>query len=430
MSYQAFLESKRRIVHGDGPAARGSDVHPMLKPFQRALVTWAVKKGRAALWTDCGTGKSFMQLEWARLLDVPALILAPLCVAEQTVHEAAKLGLSLHYAETRAGIKGPLTITNYERLDRFDPAQFGAVVLDESSILKSFDGKTRSALIAAFSRTKYRLCCTATPSPNDIAELANHSEFLGLMTRAEFLATWFVHDDEGWRMKRHARAPFFRWLASWAIALRTPSDLGFDDTGYDLPPLQIQDRVVSASKAPEGMLFHDMAAKGIQGRMAARCASLEDRIAAAAELAAQPGQWLIWCGLNTESAALADAIQGAVEVCGADTYAEKRAAVEGFMSGSIRVLVSKMRILGFGMNFQHCHQMLCVGLGDSYEQYYQAIRRCWRFGQTESVSVHIIVSEAETGVVANVRRKEQAAMALSSELLASMRDFEREEVCA
>jgi superfamily II DNA or RNA helicase len=425
-TYAEFLERKKRIYSGDGiqPPALPAQLYD----WQTAITQWALRKGRACLFADCGLGKSFMQIAWAHALDVPTLFLAPLCVAEQTVAEAAKLGIALHYAEGPHAIRGPLTITNYERLDRFDPSIFGAVVLDESSILKAFDGKTKQALIEAFKDTRYRLCCTATPSPNDIAELANHAEFLGLMTRAEFLATWFVHDDSGWRMKKHARKAFFRWLASWALALRTPSDLGYSDEGYILPALNIRDVVVDASLPPAGMLFHDMAAKGIQGRIAARCASIPDRVKVAADIAAKPGQWLIWCGLNEESSALARAIPDAVEVRGSDTYVEKKAAVQGFLDGSIRVLVSKMRILGFGMNFQHCHQMLCVGLGDSYEQYYQAIRRCWRFGQTVPVDVQIIVSEAETGVVANVRRKEAAALEMSRELLSELRDFEQEEI--
>lgn len=429
MSYAEFLQSKRRVYAGDGLSSSVT-LPPQLYDWQAAIVRWGLKKGRCALWADCGLGKSFMQLSWAHALDVPTLILAPLCVAEQTVDEAAKLGIDLAYAEGPHAIRGKLTITNYERLDRFDQAAFQAVVLDESSILKSFDGKTRTKLIEAFGSTRYRLCCTATPSPNDIAELANHAEFLGLMTRAEFLATWFVHDDEGWRMKKHARAPFFRWLASWAMTLRTPSDLGYSDDGYILPELRIQDHVVMASAPPAGMLFHDMAAKGIQGRLAARCASIPDRVARAAEIAQGPGQWLIWCGLNDESSALARSIPGAVEVSGRDSYAEKKAAMRGFLDGSVRVLVSKMKIFGFGMNFQHCHQMICVGLGDSYEQYYQGVRRCWRFGQAEPVDVHIVISEAETGVVRNVRQKEQAALAMSRELLAELRDFEREEMTA
>jgi hypothetical protein len=298
-----------------------------------------------------------MQIAWAHALNVPALFLAPLCVAEQTCEEAAKLGIALHYAEDPRGIRGPLTITNYERLDKFDPAQFQAVVLDESSILKAFDGATRTKLIEAFQHTRYRLCCTATPSPNDISELANHAEFLGLMTRVEFLATWFIKVDQGlrttdhhgWRLKRHARAPFFRWLSSWAVAMRSPADLGYDDAGYKLPALQIQDRVIQAEHAPEGVLFHDLGVKGIQGRLAARRASLPDRVSVVADLVnGRPGQWIVWCGLNEESAALARAIPDAVEVSGADTYAEKRAAVQGFIDGSIRVLVSKAASSGSG----------------------------------------------------------------------------------
>ncbi len=426
-TYAAFLNSKKRVYAGDGLAS-APPTPAMLKDWQSAIVRWTLKKGRCALFADCGLGKSFMQLAWADALQVPTLLLAPLCVAEQTVAEAAKLGIELHYADGKHAIRGPLTITNYERLDRFDPSAFEAVVLDESSILKAFDGKTRGRLIEAFKATRYRLCCTATPSPNDIAELANHAEFLGLMTRAEFLATWFVHDDSGWRMKKHARAPFFRWLASWAVALRTPSDLGYSDDGYILPPLRIQDRIVAASAPPVGMLFHDMAAKGIQGRMAARCASIPDRVAAAAEIAAQPGQWLIYCGLNDESSALARAIPGAVEIRGSDTYVEKKAAILDFIAGRTRVVVSKIRIVGYGLNFQFCHQMIFCGIGDSYEGYYQGIRRVWRFGQTSPVDVHIIVSEAETGVVRNVRQKEQAALAMSRELLSELRDFEREEL--
>lgn len=429
MNYADFLKSKQRIYAGDGLSGNVS-LPPQLFDWQAAIVRWSLKKGRLAIWADCGLGKSFMQLAWAHALNVPTLMLAPLCVAEQTVDEAAKLGIDLTYAEGPHAIKGKLTITNYERLDRFDPAQFQAVVLDESSILKSFDGKTRTRLIEAFQSTRYRLCCTATPSPNDIAELANHAEFLGLMTRAEFLATWFVHDDEGWRMKKHARQAFFRWLASWAVALRTPSDLGYSDEGYILPPLNIADHVVMASKPPEGMLFHDMAAKGIQGRLAARCASIPDRVAAAAEHARGPGQWLIYCGLNDESSALVRAIPGAVEVSGRDSYAEKKAAIHGFVNGTIRVLVSKLKIIGFGLNFQHCHQMIFCGIGDSYEGYYQGIRRIWRFGQTAPVDVTIVISEAETGVVANVRKKEQAALAMSRELLSKLRDFEREEIAS
>lgn len=440
--YTDFLASKRRVHAGDGLSGR-VDLSPVLHDWQAAIVRWALRKGRAAVFADCGLGKTYMQVSWAFALRVPTLILAPLCVAEQTVEQAAALGIRIKYAQSQDDVDGfvarpDIVITNYERLDRFDPSRFQAVVLDESSILKAFDGKTRTKLIDAFQHTRYRLCCTATPSPNDISELGNHAEFLGLMTRPEFLATWFVKIDQGlrttehhgWRLKGHARQPFFRWLSSWAVALRTPSDIGYADDGYLLPPLQIHDVVLDAERPPDGALFHDMAVKGLAGRLSARRASLPDRVAAVAELVDNADQWLVWCGLNEESAALARAIPGAVEVTGADTYAEKVGAIQSFVRGDVRVIVSKVSILGFGLNFQHCHRMAFVGLGDSYEQYYQAIRRCWRFGQQHPVDVAIVVSEAETGVVENVRRKEAAAATLTRELLQEMRDFERAEVCA
>lgn len=442
MSYADFLQKKRRVVSGDG--LRGQiDLPSELYPWQAALVRWALRKGKAAIFADCGLGKTFMQVAWANALDVPVLMLAPLCVAEQTVAEAARLGIVVNYAQSQADVKGRLTITNYERLDKFDVSAFQAVVLDESSILKSFNGKTRTALIETFKRTPYRLCCTATPSPNDIAELANHAEFLGLMTRAEFLATWFINiqnstngKTKGWRMKRYAVEPFFRWMASWAVAIRSPKDLGYDDTGFALPPLTIRDEVLPTDAPAGDALFPEMGVKGLAGRLVARRTALTDRIEALDRLtsagreAHRECQWLLWCGLNEEADALVAAIPGAVNVSGADSYAEKVAAVQGFVRGDIRILISKPKILGFGMNFQHCHHMAFVGLSDSYETYYQAIRRCWRYGQMEPVIAHIVVSEAEKMVVENVRRKEATATALSDNLLRHMVQFERDEVHA
>jgi superfamily II DNA or RNA helicase len=369
-----------------------------------------------------------MQLAWAAATSQRTLILTPLCVAEQTVAEGQKFGVPVVYARSEPVQASGVIVTNYERLDQFDPSRYGAVVLDESSILKAFDGKTRTALIQAFSRTPYRLCCTATPSPNDIAELANHCEFLGLMTRSEFLATWFVHDDEGWRMKGHAAKPFYRWLASWAVALRSPADIGFPDDRFSLPPLRFHEVVVETS-GPSHALFPELGTSGIHGRLRARRDSLEARVEASVLAARQEeSACLIWCGLHAESDAIADVMPEAVNVKGADTYAEKAAAVRGFVSGTILTLVSKVRILGFGLNFQHCHRMVFCGIGDSFEQYYQAIRRCWRFGQSSPVDVSIVVSEAERIVLDNVRRKEASATGLSAALLAQMHDFQREEL--
>lgn len=435
LTYAEFLATKRRAFVGEGIAA-DSRLPSALYEWQSAITRWALRKGRAAIFADCGLGKTFMQVAWADALNVPTLMLAPLCVAEQTVAEAAKLGIEVHYARDQSEIHGHrIAITNYERLEKFDPSAFQAVVLDESSILKAFNGHTRTALIEAFAKTPYRLCCTATPSPNDISELANHAEFLGLMTRPEFLATWFINIGQGgknkvkgWRMKRYAVEPFYRWMASWAVALGSPADLGYPAAGFDLPPLRIHD-VTLRTDAPVGdALFPEMGTKGLSGRLAARRTSKDDRVAAVSDLVADGSQWLLWCGLNEESSALASAIPDAVEVTGDDGYAEKVGAVQAFVRGDIRVLVSKIKIVGFGMNFQHCHKMAFVGMSDSYEGYYQGIRRCWRYGQAHPVDAHIVVSEAERGVVENVRRKELAARSLAANLLTHMAPFERDEV--
>jgi superfamily II DNA or RNA helicase len=428
-AYADFLDKKRRVA---APLGIGLEapLPDLLFPWQRAIVKWAAKKGRAAIFADCGLGKTFMQLAWAQAMGAKTLILAPLCVAEQTADEASKLGMVVPYARKQAEAIGAYSITNYERLDDFDLSQFGAVVLDESSILKAFDGTTRTKLIEACARVPYRLCCTATPSPNDISELANHAEFLGLMTRAEFLASWFIHDSDGWRMKGHARQPFYRWLASWAIAFRKPSDLGYSDDGFVLPELVIKDHILEVDGPASGSLFPEMGTKGLKGRLSARRASLESRTEECARLVlhhAPQCQWLVWCGLNEESETVAE-LTGGLEVSGADSYDEKRHAVLSFTSGETRTLISKPRILGYGMNFQHCHHAIFVGLGDSYEQYYQAIRRCWRFGQKTKVTAHIVISEAERVIVENVRRKEAAAADLSASLIDHMRDFEREEL--
>lgn len=429
--YAAFINRKRRVAATLGIRGTDANLPSLLYDWQAAIVRWALSKGRAAIFADCGLGKSFMQIAWAAAIPGRVLILAPLCVAEQTVSEAAKLGILVRYATNGAdALDAQITITNYERIDNFDPGDYAGVVLDESSILKAFDGKTRAKLIATFARTRYRLCCTATPSPNDISELANHAEFLGLVTRSEFLASWFVHDDQGWRMKGHAVEPFYRWMASWAVALRKPSDIGYDDTGYILPPLRIHEHIVEGS-GDSDQLFPELGLKGIGGRQKARRGSLEARLDAAHNIMGHWGEsWIAWCGLNTESEGLARTVPNAVEVSGADSYAEKVGAIQSFLSGQSKVLVSKLRIAGYGMNFQHCHKMVFVGIGDSFEQYYQGIRRSWRFGQVSPVDVHIVVSDAERAVVANVQRKERQHDELSQRLLHHMREFEREELAS
>lgn len=428
MSYAEFLSHKRMTVPMTGKDVMPDAIHPKLFPFQADLTRWAVRKGRSALFADTGLGKTFMQLAWANLMDVPTLIVAPLAVTGQTIGEAHKLGMEdIAYARRQSDVRTQITVTNYEMVEAFDPAQFEAVVLDESSILKAIDGKTRAALTDMFARTPYRLCCTATPAPNDIAEIANHAEFLGIMTRADMLATFFVHDDEGWRLKRHAEVPFYRWLASWGMSIKKPSDLGYPDDGYILPPLAVLPHFVDTGYHREGMLFQ-VGLDGIQDRIAVRKATLPERVRATWELAQQPGQWIVWHGLNEEGRMLHAMLPDSELVEGNQSPDEKTAAIQAFQDGRHRVLITKAKIAGFGLNFQMCHQMAFLGLSDSWEAYYQCIRRCWRFGQTQPVQVHIVLSEAEREVYENVMQKEAEANRMSESLTAHMREFERTEI--
>lgn len=433
MTYEEFLASKlpRPVLSGvePGPA------HPSLFDFQQGIVRWAVRRGRAAVFADTGLGKTRVQVEWARQLGQRTLILAPLAVTHQTVKEAALLGVEVAYARDQ-GEAGPgITITNYERLDRFDPSGFGAVVLDESSILKSFSGATKKALVRAFRDTPFRLCCTATPAPNDLEELCNHADFLGVMSPAEMRSTFFIADSRGefmrYRLKRHARKAFFRWLASWALALKLPSDLGYPDGGFVLPGLEIVPQLVEAYFQPEDRLFVTEV-RGVAEASAVRRGTLADRVArTAALIEAEPReQWLVWCGLNDEGRALAARVPDAVVVEGAQPAEAKTAALLDFAEGRSRVLVTKPTIAGFGMNFQGCARMAFLGIGYSYEQYYQAIRRCYRFGQRRPVVAHIVLSDLESPIYDLVLEKERQAATLSGGLLAEVRDYERAELYA
>lgn len=424
--YAAFLETKRREWRGCGIEA--PELPSNLYEFQARLTRWALRKGRAAIFADTGLGKTRMQLAWASQIPGRVLIFAPLCVAPQTIAEGQAIGVSI--APFGSGER--VEIVNYEQRHHVTPNEYAGVVLDESSIMKSFDGKTRSWLIEAFHDTPYRLCCTATPAPNDIAELANHCEFLGLMTRMEMLATFFVHDDDGWRLKGHAHQAFYRWLASWGMFLRRPSDLGFSDDGYLLPELTIRDVVVTSTTPVMGeYLFPELGLGGLHGRLAARRNSLMPRVRAALQLiAAEPHhQWIVWCGLNEEQQSIAAALNGeCVSVAGSDAADVKQDRIDAFLHARARVLITKPRIAGFGLNLQACARMIFLGLGDSYETYYQSIRRCWRFGQQQPVTVLIVVAETETQIIANVRRKEAEASTLASAMVAAVRDIEKEEI--
>lgn len=416
MTYSDFLARKRAHRWSHGVQLDGGDTHPLLHDFQRHVVEWAGRTGRSAVFLDCGMGKTFIQLEWARLMPGRTLILAPLSVARQTVREAAKIDVDITYRRDGQPV-GDITITNYEMADRFDPSDYQAVVLDESSILKNVDGRTRQRLTDQWRHTPYRMAATATPAPNDVAELTNHAEFLGVMKRAEMLAAYFINDEKSWRLKGHASAAMYRWMASWAIAARRPSDLGFPDDGYLLPPLSIYEQAVTVHLVPDGQLFAtDLG--GIGGRAAVRRETMNARVARTAELLEHYEQAICWVGLNDESTAVAKMLgDQCVEVRGSDAPEAKAEALEAFQDGQVRVLVTKPSIAGFGMNFQNASQMVFCGLGDSYESYYQAIRRSWRFGQHDPVDVHVVVSELESQVVANVKRKEQEAARMVEQLV-------------
>lgn len=427
--YQTFLASKRVIAQPAGFTIANEAIHTALFDWQRQIVRWAIQRGRAAIFADTGLGKTLLQLEWARQIahhtGRNVLILAPLAVAQQTAREAAeKLDFEITVCRRQADVRPGVNITNYEMLSHFEPNAFVGIVLDESSILKAFDGKTRKALTTFAQGILYRLACTATPAPNDLPEIANHAEFLDIMSGKEIMALFFTQDGNTtrqWRLKGHARADFWRWLASWAVALRKPSDIGFPDGDFRLPPLTIEQHEVAGQPLP-GHLF-TVEAKTLSERRKARQSSMNERVTQCAELVnASPDSecWLIWCDLNAESRALVKAIPGAVEVTGSDTPEWKTQTALGFATGKIRALVSKPSIFGFGLNFQVCHNVAFVGLSDSWEQFYQAVRRCWRYGQQAPVRVHVITSETEGAVVANIERKERGASALMDNLVAEV----------
>lgn len=426
MEYDDFLASKRLTAQPAGFDVAPADINPLLFPFQQAIVLWALRRGRAAIFADCGLGKTPMQLEWARHVadhtGGNVLILAPLAVAQQTAREGEKFGIAVTVCRTQADVQPGVNITNYEMLAHFDAQSFSGIVLDESSILKAFGGVMRQQITAFGQQIPYRLACTATPAPNDLIELTNHAEFLDIMQGKEIVALFFTQDGNtthAWRLKGHAKHDFWRWMASWSVALRRPSDLGYADDGFVLPELRIKQATVDAP-APTETLF-PIEALTLKERQRARRESTITRVQACAELvSASDEAWIIWCDLNRESEALTKAIPGAVEITGSDTPEHKTQAMLDFAQGRIRILVSKPSICGFGMNWQHCANVAFVGLSDSYEQFYQAVRRCWRFGQMRPVNVHIITAETEGAVVKNIERKEEQARQMMDNIVQHM----------
>ena len=429
MDYYEFIKTKaiRSIPTG---IPNPSDPPELLFPFQRDIVKWALRRGRAAIFADCGLGKTPIQLAWADQVPGRVLILAPLAVAQQTCREGQKFGIRVTYA--RHPIDERITITNYEMLEHFNPSDYAGIVLDESSILKAYDGKFRNQIINSFRDTPFKLACTATPAPNDHMELGNHAEFLGTLTRTEMLSTFFVHDGgdtSQWRLKGHAQKDFWKWVCSWAVMIRKPSDLGYEDGRFILPPLEMHEHIVEAMSTPEGALFA-LEATTLQERQQARKGTTIERCQAVADIVSQkPDEpWLIWCNLNNESETVSSMIPGAVEVTGSDSNERKESAMLGFVTGDVQILVSKPSICGYGMNFQRCANVAFLGLSDSYEQFYQAVRRTYRFGQTRPVQCHIVTSDIEGAVVANIKRKEADAARMAEEMVSHMHSMNEAEI--
>lgn len=434
MKYEEFVQSKRRteVPTGHNPG----ELNQHLFDFQRTIVAWAVRRGRAAIFADTGLGKTLMQLSWAHEVAShtggAVLVLAPLAVSEQTIEQGAKFGIEVKRVPKGENVDGAgIWITNYERMDAIDFASLAGLVLDESSILKSHDGKTRAKIIEQSQMVPYRLSCTATPSPNDFDELGNQCEFLGVMTRNEMLATYFVNDtgDTGtWKLKGWGSERFWEWMGSWSVVLRSPADLGFDGSSYELPPLEYFEHVVETESLGDDLFSRP--AMTLTERRKAQRNSIESRCKALADVvnADTSEPWLIWCHLNDEAEMLAKLIPGAINVQGSDSPEDKAKNLLGFAHGEFRVLISKPKIAGFGMNWQHCARMAFVGLDDSFEKFYQAVRRCYRFGQKRSVHVHLFTAENEGQILANLKRKEQAHQELSENMVGFMKDIMEKEL--
>ena len=434
MNYENFVKQKRRAEVATGHTP--SDLNEYLKPFQHAVVSWAVRRGRAAVFADTGLGKTIMQLAWADAVfshtQGAVLILAPLAVSEQTIEEGAKFGIEVQRVPNGESIPSSgVWITNYERMDAIEFTTLSGLVLDESSILKSHDGKTRQRIIENAQGIPYRLSCTATPSPNDFEELGNQCEFLGVMTRTEMLATYFVNDtgDTGtWRLKGWGKSKFWEWMGTWSVVIRNPSDIGFNGDEYILPGLKYHEHVIETESLGDDLFSRP--AMGLAERRKAQRDSIEARCKALADVVNQDTSepWLIWCHLNDEAELLKSLIPGSVNVQGSDSPEVKSKNLMAFSHGQIRVLISKPKIAGFGMNWQHCARMAFVGLDDSFEKFYQAVRRCHRFGQKRQVHVHLFTAENEGQILLNLKRKEQQHHEMSANMIEHMKDIMNHEL--
>jgi len=433
MEYANFLRDK--LITSTSSGFVVDRVNEILFDFQRDIVRWVLQKGKAAVFAGTGLGKTLIEMESASKMSEytgkPVLIVAPLSVGKQTVSLGAMFGYEVNLCRTQDDVKSGINITNYDMLKHFDPDKFGGIILDESSILKSDHGATRNLIIDMFGEVPFRLACTATPAPNDHVELGNHAEFLGVCSSTEMLAMFFVHDGgdtSKWRLKGHAKVKFWEWVASWAVMLTKPSDLGYADDQFNLPPLCLHSKVVSVANKSKNFLF-PMEARTLQERQSARRSSTSSRVDAANDLVDCKEKWLIWCDLNVEQDALKKKFgKNCVSIDGSTSNDDRLAYEEAWRIGDVPILITKPKIFGFGMNWQHCSKMIFVGLSDSFEQVYQAIRRCWRFGQTHQVDVYFVTARTEGAVVRNIERKELEFNKMLKGMIASTQEITKKNL--
>jgi len=447
--YVSFLKSKEFKINSIGFDITHDDINSILFPFQKDIVKWAIKKGRCAVFLDTGLGKTFIQLEWARIINKRTLIFAPLSVVRQTTREGKKIGVDVKYVRSESDMINGTNITNYEMLEHFSNNCMEAIVLDESSILKSLSGKIRKRLIEKYRKIPYKMCCTATPAPNDYTEIGNHAEFLDICSMQEMLAMFFINANkehtfivgdkmiikkgsnkggQEWRLKHHAEDIFFKWLSKWAISMSNPSDLGYEDNGFILPELKINPIFVNAKYISDSHLFF-VGLSGLADRAKVRADAIPEKINVIKDLIRQDEQTIIWCGLDKESKSISKELKDiSVEVSGSDSLENKVKAFEDFQDNKFKVLITKAKIGGFGMNFQNANNMIFFGLNDSWETFYQAIRREWRFGQKKPVIVNIILSNLELEIYENILRKDKQAKRLRTKMIELLKDYEKNEI--
>lgn len=439
MDYQEFLKRKHLTAHESGFAVNADEIHPMLFDWQNEIVRWACRIGKAALFEECGLGKTLQQIEWARLVMkhlyqigakcTNVLIVAPLAVAHQTIKEGAKIGVSIQYVRHQDEVipTNSIYITNYDMLKEFDGSLWGGVVLDESSILKNYTGQTKRLILEMFETTPYKLACTATPAPNDHLELGNHAQFLNVMQSNEMIQRWFINDTMAagsYRLKRHAETDFWRWVTSWAVCISKPSDLGYSDLGFDLPPLNMESIIVSvdhsrAWDAGQLVISESLSATGMWKE---KRATMSDRCDKAGEIIdGSELPWIIWCDTNDEADYLRGLFPQAVEVRGSDTIKEKERKLDAFTNGDAQIIITKSDIAGFGLNWQHCHKQAFVGMTYSFEKFYQAARRSWRFGQKYAVDAYLIYAESEGNIRKTLEEKQKSHQAMQKSMNKAMR---------